>query len=29
VTELDLNIVMIPHKTGQPKAPITRDFRSA
>jgi hypothetical protein len=29
VAELDLNIVMIPHKTGQPKPPITRDFRSA
>jgi hypothetical protein len=27
VTELDLNIVMIPHKTGQPKPSVTRDFR--
>jgi hypothetical protein len=28
VTELDLNIVMTPHKTGQPKPSITRDFRT-
>ena len=29
VTELDLNIVLIPHKTGQPKPSISKDFRSA
>ena len=28
VSDLDLNIVMVPHKTGQPKPSITRGFRT-